>query len=293
MSAKNFSEDILEALQFFEFEDVPRTIKDLNSAFRKLSLRYHPDKNSGSAESTEKYQYLQIMYKRLGDFVLSNDENGSIGEEEDERFNRDIFRDLFNNSNKDKQNTYCHVVVIEKDLALHWKAVLDKRLGVPKTQAHKHIYKHQYTVNEESLVSTRPATVTLYDNAREPKIHIQSGSQVHNGYYALHELPMMYQQVRKLSPAHSAGLSSNVTAESSRGRGRPKKTSPESSASSVSQLVCKFECGFSTKIQKSLEGVGGPQTLSDLCQCQTIDLQLNLSFSRVASVCTRQLKSQD
>ena len=261
MSAKNFTEDIKEALRFFEIEDVPRTIKDLNSMFRKLSLRYHPDKNSGSAESTQQYQYLQTMYKRLGDFVLSNDENDNAGVEEEERFNRDIFRELFKHFNKDKTNMYCHVVVIEQNIAHLWKTVMDNHLGTPETQQYKHIYKaRQYTVNDESLVSTRPITVTLYNDVQEPKIHIQSCSQVHNGYYVLYELPRMYQEVRKLSPAHLSGLGSNVkeAEKPKRGRGRPGKNinnEPQQKMSSVQGLICKYEaCDFSSKIKRTMEG---------------------------------------
>ena len=261
MSAQNFTEDIKEALRFFEIEDVPRTIKDLNSMFRKLSLRYHPDKNSGSAESTQQYQYLQTMYKRLGDFVLSNDENDNAGVEEEERFNRDIFRDLFKHFNKDKTNMYCHVVVIEQDIAHLWKTVMDNHLGTPETQQYKYIYKaRQYTVNDETLVSTRPITVSLFEDVKEPKIHIQSGSQVHNEYYVLYELPRMYQEVRKLSPAHSFGLGTNAKEASgqSRRRGRTaKKISNESNQkmSSVQGLICKYEaCDFSSKIKRTMEG---------------------------------------
>ena len=74
MAAK-FSQEIMEALAFLEITEVPRTMKDLNKVYRKLSLKYHPDKNSGSSESTKQYQDLQMFYKRLGDYVLSNNVN--------------------------------------------------------------------------------------------------------------------------------------------------------------------------------------------------------------------------
>ena len=97
MAAK-FSQEIMEALAFLEITEVPRTMKDLNKVYRKLSLKYHPDKNSGSSESTKQYQDLQMFYKRLGDYVLSNNVNMNVnndGDQEDEQFNRDLFRDMF------------------------------------------------------------------------------------------------------------------------------------------------------------------------------------------------------
>ena len=183
MAAK-YSQEIVEALKFFEIADVPGTMKDLNKLYRKLSLRFHPDKNSGSAESTEKYQELQMHYKRLGDYVLSNNVNMNVnndGDQEEEQFNRDLFRDMFNKNNTDKKNLYDHVVVIEKHLAKLWKPVFEKYLGQHEAQGphRQYIYKdRQYTINNGDLVSARPITVTLYDDVKEPKIHVQSGSQV-------------------------------------------------------------------------------------------------------------------
>ena len=73
MPAKTHSKDMEEALKFFGLNDVPGSIKDLNSMYRKLSLKHHPDKNAGSDESTILYQHLQNYYKLIGDFVISND----------------------------------------------------------------------------------------------------------------------------------------------------------------------------------------------------------------------------
>ena len=39
MAAK-YSQEIVEALKFFEIADVPGTMKDLNKLYRKLSLKF-------------------------------------------------------------------------------------------------------------------------------------------------------------------------------------------------------------------------------------------------------------
>ena len=40
---------------------------DIKKAYRKLSLQYHPDRNSNSAESTTKFQSISAAYDIIGD----------------------------------------------------------------------------------------------------------------------------------------------------------------------------------------------------------------------------------
>ena len=250
----------MEALKFFEIADVPGTMKDLNKLYRRLSLKYHPDKNSGSPESTKQYQELQMHFKRLGDYVLSNNVNMNVnndGDQEDEQFNRDLFRDMFKKNNKDKKNQHCHVVVIERHLAKLWKPVFEKYLGQHESQGphRQYIYKdRQYTVNDELLVSARPITVTLYDDVQEPKIHIQSGSQVHNGYYVLYELPRLYQEVRASVPPGKMALRTRPNSSNAKKASMPLIFTGNKT-SNVRTLICKFQsCDFSSKVKKQLSG---------------------------------------
>ena len=259
MPAKTHSKDMEEALKFFGLNDIPGSIKDLNSLYRKLSLKHHPDKNAGSDESTILYQHLQNYYKLIGDFVISNDTPNS-GNDEEESYNRSLFKEIFCKNNTDKRNTHCHSIIIDRKLAKQWKTVLDKELGQPtKIGPHgQSIYKDVvYKITQDDFSSTRPVTVTLFDNVKEPKLHLQSGSQVLNDYYVLEELPVFYAEVRKLN--QEAGVN-NVLGDNcdSRRRGlreRPKQdvkaiTTPQPQEKEKS-LWCKF-CSFHSKIAKEI-----------------------------------------
>jgi DnaJ-class molecular chaperone len=61
------------------------TQEEIKKAYRKLSLEFHPDRNNGSAESTEKFQKISNAYETLGD--------------EDKRKRYDMGDNTFNNFN--------------------------------------------------------------------------------------------------------------------------------------------------------------------------------------------------
>ena len=82
------------------------TPEEIKKSYRKLSLKYHPDKNNGSAESTEKFNKLNEAFSYL------TNKNGEQDEENVFTFNsmgggtgginpHDIFNMMFNNQNLD------------------------------------------------------------------------------------------------------------------------------------------------------------------------------------------------
>jgi molecular chaperone DnaJ len=56
---------------YYEILGVPRhaSVDDIKSAYRKLALRYHPDRNPGNKQAEEKFKELTAAYE-----VLSNEE---------------------------------------------------------------------------------------------------------------------------------------------------------------------------------------------------------------------------
>jgi DnaJ-related protein SCJ1 len=54
---------------FYKILGVPRSAKerDIKKAFKKMSIKYHPDKNPGDAEAAKKYQDITAAYDALGD----------------------------------------------------------------------------------------------------------------------------------------------------------------------------------------------------------------------------------
>jgi DnaJ-class molecular chaperone len=53
---------------FYKILDIPRNAKpaDIKKAYRKLSLKYHPDKNS-SPDAAEKFADISVAYDTLSD----------------------------------------------------------------------------------------------------------------------------------------------------------------------------------------------------------------------------------
>jgi DnaJ-class molecular chaperone len=54
---------------FYSILEVPEsaTPEEIKSSYRKLSMKYHPDKNRGDPDSTAKFQKISEAYETLGD----------------------------------------------------------------------------------------------------------------------------------------------------------------------------------------------------------------------------------
>ena len=180
-----------EAMTYFKYDKIP-SMKELNSKYRQLALKMHPDKNGGSAEATENYQNLLKYYKVIGEKILEEFTNANENTNEEEKDNMTIFK----NFNWDQKNTLSHTIFLENDRVPAWRKVLTGKCGEPEDLA-SHGLKFQvpnFTVNEESVT----ITVTLYETTK--KLHIQSSSQFANDMFILHELSEYYAEVRKVTP---------------------------------------------------------------------------------------------
>ena len=71
----------MDKRDYYEVLEVARTSTDqeLKSAYRKLAMRYHPDKNPGDASAEEKFKEAAEAYTVLSDAEqrLSECEKGS------------------------------------------------------------------------------------------------------------------------------------------------------------------------------------------------------------------------
>ena len=60
---------VLADKSFYELLEVPREASeaDIKRAFRKLSLKYHPDKNPGNEEAASLFKQINRAYEVLSD----------------------------------------------------------------------------------------------------------------------------------------------------------------------------------------------------------------------------------
>ena len=76
---------------YYEVLGVGRTVNDqeLKSAYRKLALQYHPDRNPGNKEAEEKFKEISVAYSVLSDpekrakfdrFGVTDDQSGGFGQ---------------------------------------------------------------------------------------------------------------------------------------------------------------------------------------------------------------------
>ena len=63
--------------QFFNLGDNP-TCKELDKSYRQLAVSLHPDKNGGSKDAKEAFQYLQTRYERLKAQILAGHLSGAL-----------------------------------------------------------------------------------------------------------------------------------------------------------------------------------------------------------------------
>ena len=81
----------MSARDYYEVLGVPRNAgdADIKSAYRKLALKYHPDRNQGNPQAEEKFKEAAEAYSVLGDpevatlnaFLIGAGEEVSAGRE--------------------------------------------------------------------------------------------------------------------------------------------------------------------------------------------------------------------
>ena len=93
---------------YYKILGVPETAtpEDVKKAFRKLAIKYHPDRNSGNPKCEEKFKEITEAYgvlidplkKSKYDLFKTNRETGPQGNRSDFRYTQDdIFQEMFNN----------------------------------------------------------------------------------------------------------------------------------------------------------------------------------------------------
>ena len=81
--------------------DNAASLHDIKKAYRKLALRYHPDKNNNSEESTEQFKQISIAYQVLSDPIQRSmyDRTGTANVNMDFMSSLDLFKLFFKEYN--------------------------------------------------------------------------------------------------------------------------------------------------------------------------------------------------
>jgi molecular chaperone DnaJ len=63
------SKDVMQQTDFYEILGVTRTASEaeVKNAYRKLALKYHPDRNPGDLEAQETFKRISIAYSVISD----------------------------------------------------------------------------------------------------------------------------------------------------------------------------------------------------------------------------------
>lgn len=175
------------------------TLEYLKKRYRKLSLKYHPDKNGNTEESTEKfkkineaYNYLRIELKHLKpeEFLNEND----IDDTNDIYLNVlknfiksvmdgnyiDIIAKIVNDIlNKGKQISLKIFQDLDKDIALNIYIFLSR-------------YKSILYFSDELLENVKQLVIEKYDNVEIYRLNPSINDLIRNNFYKLYVQEQLY-----------------------------------------------------------------------------------------------------
>jgi len=187
--------DALEILEIdSKYDDL--TLKFINKRYRKLALKYHPDKNGDTKESNERFKKINEAYN-----YLKNEGLYFVDEEEDisddssciylnvlKNFIKsvmdgdyiDIIAKIVNDIlNKGKQISLKIFEDLDKDTALNVYIFLSR-------------YKSILYFSDDLLENVKQMVIQKYDNVEIYKLNPSINDLIHNNFYKLYVEEQLY-----------------------------------------------------------------------------------------------------
>jgi len=173
------------------------TLQFINKRYRKMALKYHPDKNGNTEESNEHFKKINEAYtylKRESKYFENNDEDDLCDDSQSIYLNvlknfinsamdgnySDLIAKIVNDIlNKGKQIPLKIFEDLDKDTALNVYIFLSR-------------YKSLLYFSDELLENVKQMVIQKYDNVEIYKLNPSINDLLHNNFYKLYVQEQLY-----------------------------------------------------------------------------------------------------
>lgn len=189
--------DAFEALEIdfinIKYEDL--TLEYLKKRYRKMALKYHPDKNGNTEESTEKFKKINEAYDYLKRELKYLKPEYFINETEEEIMDdSNIYLNVLRNFIKSvMKGNYSEIIAkIVNDILITGKQIslkifedLDKEIAL---NVFLFLSRHKYIlhINDELLERVKQMVLHKYDNVEIYRLNPSINDVMNNNFYKLY-----------------------------------------------------------------------------------------------------------
>ena len=182
--------DLNEAYNALEIDVNSTTVSQdyIKKQYRKMALKYHPDKNGNTPESNEKFRKINEAYNYLKNIYVEDDENVDV--EEPNIFQSSLYTDILKAFIKTSfegsiSKIVSKIIDAGKKISVNLFDELDRDTAL-------HIYSFLSTnrstlhLSQEILDIVREIVVKKYDNVEVYKLNPSINDLLNNNLYKLH-----------------------------------------------------------------------------------------------------------
>jgi hypothetical protein len=179
--------DLTEAYNALEIDIDNTTVnqKYIKKQYRKLALKYHPDKNGNTLESNEKFKKINEAYNYLKNIYVEDIENVDV-EEQSTSLYTDILKAFIKTSFEGSiSKIVSKIIEAGRRISVNLFDELDRDTAL-------HIYSFLSTnrstlhLSQEILDIVREIVVKKYDNVEVYKLNPSINDLLNNNLYKLH-----------------------------------------------------------------------------------------------------------